>query len=467
MRQVYLIYLSDSRYDYAGLINTKRMKVSPKLGLPYLKGALNIKGIKAEVFDQDINNFSMDDLISKIKVDQPFFVGFYASERLKDSVLLWLERIRQHCHSTLLVVGGPGFFSYTDYHQVGCDIVCHGEGEVTVLEIVEYVQGQRNLASIRGISWKDGETITVNAARAPISDLDSIPFPIRENIDKYVDNHYFTMKKPFVSMMASRGCQWRCSYCASPEIWGKITRCRSVKNVVDEIESLVLNYKIKYIAFKDDCFGSKLSWLREFSETMVLRNFGVKFSCMVNPSDLCHGYEEKIILLKTAGCDMLIFGVQSADPDILAKIGRPYIGVDALPSIVRFSKKSGICVVLEFIFGLPGETKASVNKTINFVSRVRPNVVQYNLLKLLEGSDLFNSKQMDDVPIMISHRQLRKIVFLAYFRHYLAPEIFFHNIFFIIRYNPKYIFSGLALILYPFTMAVRLICSGCFSLKKD
>ena len=154
---------------------------------------------------------------------------------------------------------------------------------------------------------------------------------------------------------------------------------------------------------------------------------------------------------------MLIFGVQSADPGILAGVRRTYGGINELPSIMLRARQLEICTVLEFIFGLSGETRETLNRTLSFARKARPNVVQFNLLKLIEGTESFNRSKSGDIFTEIPQKELRRIILVEYFRYFLSPGVLFRNLLFIVRNNPRYLLSAGNLLWYPFAMAVRSI----------
>ena len=119
----------------------------------------------------------------------------------------------------------------------------------------------------------------------------------------------------------------------------------------------------------------------------------------------------------------------------------------------------GICTVAEFIFGLPGETTETLNKTLSFVRRMRPHVVQYNLLRLIEGTPLYKqaSFSQEAGSSRLFQARLQKVVFFEYLKHFFCPTVLWGNFIFILCNNPRYFMSAGWLLLYPFSMMFRLL----------
>ena len=121
-----------------------------------------------------------------------------------------------------------------------------------------------------------------------IRDLDSIPFPkrTRDEVMKSYDYHLLSMRLPYISMITSRGCPYKCSFCASGNFWENRLRLRTPANVVTEIEEAQREFGIRFVSFKDDVFGLKRRWLEAFCDAMIESGNGVKWSCIMHMSSL-------------------------------------------------------------------------------------------------------------------------------------------------------------------------------------
>lgn len=451
-KKVYLLYInegSEGSLDYSGLLQTNLLKIVPKLGLQYLHATLETNGFPVVIIDQEIEPLNIDSLSALFKTSPPLFIGIYSSERIQEATIKFIKNLRRFEKDIKIVVGGPDYFNYEEYLKAGCSFVCHGEGEKTIVEIAEYIMGHRTFGSIKGISYINDNTITLSDPQTPIENLDDLPFPTRNDLFKYADFHYLGMRKPYVHMMTSRGCGYTCTYCSSPFMWGKSVRRRSIDNILSEIDHLVENFKVRYISFKDDRFFPNLQWLREFCNKLYDRNYDLKFNCSACPSDFKDNGIEKINLLKKAGCDALIFGLQSTNKDILKKIHRNPNEVDILRPIIEHANKIDLFTIIEFIFGFPGDTVKSLEENIKYGLEVKPYFIQFNRLLILKGSELYSETAADKPLCELSTKQIRNIVLKGYLKFYLNPIVMLKNICYIVENNPRWFIESAKIWKYP------------------
>ncbi len=257
------------KYDY--------LKRKPKLGLQYLCSVLEKNSYSCEIIDQQVSLFSLKGLINKITEDKGlFFIGFYSHSLIKDKLVNYIKKIKE-VSSLPIIVGGPGSIHGSEFLNAGCDIVVHGEGEKTVLEIAGYLRGDIAIERIKGVSFKQNKEIINTGFPDLIENIDEIPFPNRDKIPirSYYDNYILAAKYPYATMITSRGCPYRCIFCNSPDIWQRRYRVRSVENVIKEVDLLVNRYKIRYIAFLDDIFGLEQEWFKEFCQILINKNIMV------------------------------------------------------------------------------------------------------------------------------------------------------------------------------------------------
>jgi len=220
----------------------------PPLGLMYLASVLKQYGIDTIIIDEATQKLSVNFLINFLNKEQFLFIGFTSNFFSKDKVKYYIREIKKY-KEIPIVVGGPGYIHADEFLNEGCDIVANGESENTILDIVAYFKGERTLESISGISFKKNGAVLNKGIGRPVMDLDSIPFPSYDSIklNDYFDLFVPTIKYPFATIIASRGCPFSCSFCFIKNATGKKLRIRTPENVISEIEMLIQNYKIKYL----------------------------------------------------------------------------------------------------------------------------------------------------------------------------------------------------------------------------
>lgn len=439
IRNVALIYLTQEAGEYyvtddPGYSVQRR----PQLGLQYLCAVLEKRDIKTDIFDQTVDNFSLNWLIEKLKAYD--IVGFYCSDPQEERVKNYCKKIKEKLNIPILV-GGPSTLTNSSFLDFGCDIVVHGEGEMTIQQIIDYYEGKMKIEKIKGISWKKQGKIIKNKEQELIKNLDELPFPERSKIpiDKYHDWFLFGMKKPYITMIASRGCLYRCHFCTSNKIWGLRYRQRSVDNVIAEIDDAVKKYNVKYIAFQDDVFGITNKWIEELCLKLIKRNYNLKWMAILHPFSIQQEQERILALMKKAGCDTLSMGLQSAHPKILKSINRNPEEPEKLRKLLKTAYKLGFITSVGFIFGLPGDTKETIKTSIEYSMNSKITLANYYILSVLRGSEiekLYRGKKITD----LSNEEIEKLTIYASRKFYTNPgnlaRIFYH-----LMKNPSWIFN--------------------------
>jgi len=363
----------------------------PKLGLDYLRAALMEKEIESRVFDQTLTDFDNDGLIGILKKGNFDLVGFYTSFCTLKQTILFIQEIKKNL-SVPIIAGGPGCIHYNELIESGCEIVCHGEGDRTIAEIIDYYHGNKELEGIEGISYYDAKSrqILSTPERNLIGNLDSLAFPLRDPdmIRRYYDYFAYPLKKPYITILASRGCPHHCAFCTSYSFWGMKYRQRSVENVMEEIEQVVSGFGIKYIYFIDDVFAMNFDWLEKFCLSINKKGYNLKWMCTLHPLSFQGDKARAFSMMAEAGCTMISFGAQSANEGVLRNINRDPSEPEELARSIYLAKKAGITVIASYIFGLPGDTADTIRQNIEFCLSAKPHMVDFHSLGVLPGSKI-------------------------------------------------------------------------------
>ena len=223
-----------------------------------------------------------------------------------------------------------------------------------------------------GISFKKNGGIVHNQNEKLIEDLDSLPFPARELLhnEKYIEP---LTQKPYTLVITGRGCPFNCIFCTANRYYGKKQRIRSPKNIVDEIEGIITKFGISDIGMWNDTFTFNKEQVKGLAREIMKRGIKIDWFCNSRVDTID---EEMIMLMAKSGCKVITFGVESLDERILKNIKK---GINArqVEDAVRLCRKYRIKSQLHIIFGLPGETKETLNKTINETLRINPYYAQF------------------------------------------------------------------------------------------
>lgn len=266
------------------------------------------------------------------------------------------------------------------------DYVLTGEYEKALLKIVHGLSSGEDVSETKGIAFRKGSEIILNERMDLFENLDDLPFPVRDKdiIHKY--NEPSCRNYPNLPMMTSRGCPFQCTFCLESKVfYGKPHfRFRSMENVMEEVNILINDYHVKEIFFDDTYFP--LSRARELAEAILSHDFQIKWSCWIDRS----AEYELLSLMQKAGCTGVKFGVESFSPDIL-KNAHKKVEYDYVKRLVEYCKKLGLFTHASYMFGLPGETKESIDFSIQKAFELKTTTNQFSIATPLPGTEFYET----------------------------------------------------------------------------
>lgn len=363
------------------------------LGIAYIAGVLRESGHDVVCMDRYVCRNDADILNAVIK-ETPELVGvsistvyFSVAKRLGENIKEMLN--------VPIVVGGPhpSILPLEVVKEKWVDFVVVGEGEHTMLDLVKCIEENKDLRQVNGLVYKhDGRTIT-NKPRAPIDNLDELPFPARDlfDIKKYMYGvPEFPLPVPCLHILTSRGCPYRCLFCKPCEdlIFGNKVRFRSVDNVIDEINFLIETYGIRGLNFQDDTFTLRRKYVIELCDRLIKEGISdrISFWAQTRPD---HIDEELVRKLKKAGCIVLSIGFESGSQKILDFL-RKDTNVDEAEKAIKIIKRVGVMVAMGVMIGTPTETLVDLQKTYKFIRRSKPENVWVSYTIPIPGSYLYD-----------------------------------------------------------------------------
>jgi len=314
-----------------------------------------------------------------------------------DVDLACAKSFRKACPQAMTVFCGvhtemfdPAFlerFSQIDY-------VMKGEYEYTLRDLISALSGRSSLNEVAGILFRAGGKVVFTGERKLIENIDELPWPARHFLPmhKYCDTPG-EIERPSVQMWASRGCPYGCVYCAWPQIMygSRKYRTRDPVAVVDEMEHLVREQGFKSVYFDDDTFNIGKERILKICSEIKRRRMKVPWAIMAR-ADTMDG--ETLKALERAGLEALKFGVENATQEIVDRSGKA-LDLDKVKEMVRLTKRMGIWVHLTFMFGLHGETKETMDKTIDLALSLSPDSLQFSIVTPWPGSKFFKQVERD------------------------------------------------------------------------
>ena len=318
-----------------------------------------------------------DEAVARILKNEPELIGFSATTSgFLDAYDLAVS-LKKTCPGIKIIFGG------VHISAVGAplldkfpaiDYLCIGEGEETMADIA----GGKSVEEICGIVFRGEKGIVANAAREPIKNLDTLPFPAYEKLDgfpkKYKLPLFSYINSPGATMITSRGCPFQCSYC-DRSVFKRGYRFNSPLYIYEHMKYLRERFGVRHLIIYDDLFTLDRDRIETLCCMLSEKPLGIHFNCSVRV-----GYADDGLLglLRSAGCLMVSIGIESGDPALL-ETHKPGVYLDEVKNTVARIQSNGLRVKGLFMMGLPGETEESVQKTSDFIMAL--NLDDMNMTK--------------------------------------------------------------------------------------
>ncbi len=338
-----------------------------------------------------------DEIEKRIKQIEPDLVGISCifSSQFPNALEV-ARRAKKVNPETITVLGGshPTFVFKKCLENKEIDFIVRGEGEFALRELIlAFANEDGSWREIEGICWQEDGKIYDNGLKKPYPNLDEIPFPARDMfpLEKY---HKISQpmgivykNRPFMNLITSRGCPYRCTFCSSTNFWGNKYRTRSVENVLSEMEELVERYGIREFKFFDDNLTADLGRAKRIFQGMIERGFNVSWNTP-NGIHIVNLDTETIDLMIKSGCYELTIAVESGDPWVLKNIINKPTDLSQLEEVTEQIKRKKLGTYGFFIIGFPGETKEQIQRTLDFSRKLGLDRISCFIANPLPGTKI-------------------------------------------------------------------------------
>lgn len=367
----------------------------PYFAFLWIARALELRGIDALYRDlQQDERFDWSELEAMLRREQPKVLVTVVNIPSLSHDLALLRRMRATLPSLRIVVIGPTAKAFPErvLREGDAELVLDGQEELMVPQIVEHLLAGRLEAAREGCFHLTGGALQQTPTAQKMKDLNFIDFPAYHLLDfaRYESDFFFGRKHRYMTVYTSKGCAYDCSYCPYPFGFGERFVYRSPDRVVADIERLVRQHGVEQICFRDQVFTVNKKHTTAICQGLIDARIDVPWVCETRYDVVS---EELLTLMHRAGCREVHYGLESADPEIFAAVGKPGgpVSLERFEQAIALTKRVGLRCHLHLILGLPGESWDSVRRTLAFLRRTRPHSVQTAILSPYPGTPLYAS----------------------------------------------------------------------------
>ena len=362
----------------------------PPLGLAYIAAMVRESDHEVDILDAYALDMSWTAFEAEIAKRRPDVVGLTAMTPVADVAARAVNIVRPYVDR--IVMGGPHPTAIGEaiFSEIpGLDASVIGEGEPIIIPLLDWWANGGKGAPPPGVRVRNAPYVA-----APQPDPSSLPLPARDLLPNHAYRYLFATQRGFATMISSRGCPFRCSFC-DKSVGGSKWRARQPSDVVDEMERLQNEFGVGFINFYDDNFTLNKKRVMGICNEILRRGLQVEWKCegRVDNAD-----PDMLALMRRAGCRVVAYGVESANPETLALL-RKDISVEQSISAFAQTRAAGLRSLAYMILGAPGEDAVAVQKSIDFCRDIGADYVQFSTLSAMPGTPLFSHPRADSAPV--------------------------------------------------------------------
>jgi magnesium-protoporphyrin IX monomethyl ester (oxidative) cyclase len=357
-----------------------RLDLKPPVNLIYLASYLRNTGINAAVIDAVSRHYTLHNLVNRVTSYNTRYVGLPFYHASMETSKRFIEELRRAAPYIRIVGGGPSATIEPGLilSEMDVDVLVLGEGEMTLKEVVE--RKEAGYDGIPGTALLKEENLIRSETRQSIDDLDSLPFLDYSLIDMEVYFHYQERLgvPPSVFLTTSRGCAFRCVFCATPLLWPGKVRRYSPGRIIEEIKFQRSRYPFAHIGFLDDSFFSDRAWLHSFFSS--ISSIDTHYHCIGRLDQLD---EDSIRHLDRTGCNFIAFGVETGSHK-RQEVTKKYLNLEKVKENLSRLSRYDIVTKGFFMLGFPDETIKDMADTINMaIEMKRLGMKQFSVFPLI------------------------------------------------------------------------------------
>ena len=350
----------------------------------------DIIGVGFQRYLSSLKNHSLpiwNEVKKSIQEYNPSVIGITLKSQNFTSATV-VAKLAKEINPDIKVIIGGAHATMNGSKVFGCeniDVSCIGEGEITIVELLNALQNDKPLHSVNGILFRDNNNKVITTPPRPyIDNLDSLDFPlihapkILKDFDKYP-------KEAFGYIFGSRGCPYACTFCESKAIWTRKVRYRSSDNIVAEMKKMN-EFGIQRVNFDDDTFGVSKKNIKAINSLIHKELPNMTYTC---ETVVQLAKDENVVKdMKLGGCTGVFVGIESGNNEILKKIKKTQTTNECIQAVKNL-KKYGIEAHAFIMVGFPEETEETFQQTMDFIPKLAPDNVIFSIFTPYPGSELY------------------------------------------------------------------------------
>lgn len=419
----------------------------PPLNLLNLGVSLIQKGYSVEIIDGPVLSGGVQNIIKKIKNLNPKYVGITSMTAFIHIAAFIASEIHRFLPDILVIIGGihittlpeKTMRSFPDF-----DIGILGEGEITLIELLDALKHKKSIFDINGLIYRDKKKeFILTGKRELIKNLDILPLPAWQLLPDYIKTYQPTSSRrtrlPSAYIVTSRGCPFACTFCNN-SVHGRSFRSYSVDYLMKIVDYMIEVYNIKDLTIYDENLALDKKRITEFCDRLIKENYDLTWSCDARADSVD---ADLLKLMYDAGCRSIWYGMESGNEKILKRYNKG-LKLEHLKTAALLTIKQGIKSCGSFIIGGPEETPDTIRDTIRFAKKSKlthfipfyytpvPGTIDYPGIKdfgtvNLNYEDATMSKPTF-APWGMTFQQVEKWYCISLLSFYLRPQIIFRLI---------------------------------------
>lgn len=363
---------------------------SPTLGILQLAAVTRQHGVETSLLDAAALDLEQAAFLERFAKIAPDILGLSATTLSITHAARIAGAAKQLAPGLLVIIGGPHISAVpveTMERFTVFDVAVVGEGEETVLELLDALSGSKPLSNVAGIVYRDGPAVQMNPRRPFLKALDTLPRPAWDMLEGFPQHFsppvFKTRRLPAASLVTSRGCPNKCIFC-DRSVFGASCHAFSAGYVVEMMVELYEKFGVREFCFEDDTFITFKPRLVEICQRIIDLKLNISWSCLGRVNQVT---EENLRLMKRAGCWQISFGVESGSQEVLEKIHKK-VTLQQIRHALRISHEAGLLNKGFFIVGHPGETKETLKLTYDFIMDNPLDDISVTMLTPFPGTEL-------------------------------------------------------------------------------